>query len=300
MHHPVMAQEVIKYLDPQPGEVFVDGTLGLGGHSLLLLPRLLPGGHLIGIDQDQQALSLAQQRLSPWSSSVTLVHGNFRYLKKILENLGIKRVNGLLLDVGISSYQLERGDRGFSYQREGPLDMRMDPTQPLTAAEIVNTWSEEELARVIREYGEERWARRIARFIVKARERSPLLTTGQLVEVIKAAIPAAARRRGPHPAKRTFQALRIAVNDELGALEEVLEQLPEILEPGGRVAIISFHSLEDRLVKRAFLRWRREGILEILTPKPVIPTEEEIAQNPRARSAKLRTARRVLKEGEEE
>jgi len=286
--------QVVEFLDPQPGEIFVDGTVGGGGHASALLERLQPGGLLLGLDRDEEALAAASERLRPFGAAVRLVRARFSQLPDVLVQEGFRRIDGLLLDLGVSSYQLENPERGFSYQVDGPLDMRFDREDGLTAADIVNTWPEGELARIIREYGEERWASRIARFIIRARRRGPITSTGELVEIIKDAIPARARRSGPHPAKRTFQALRIAINDELGELQRLLSRLPEVLSPGGRVAVISFHSLEDRLVKRAF-KGLSPQVLEILTPKPVVATPEEIARNPRARSARLRAARRVLK-----
>lgn len=318
-HVPVLTEEVLAYLAPTPGGIFVDGTVGAGGHAEAILEAMTQGpafgaetlgeatGRYIGIDQDPDALVLAARRLERFPN-VTLVRGNFRHLNRHLDDLGVGAVTGILLDLGVSSMHLDRWERGFSYQHEGPLDMRMDPDQPLTAAEIVNHWPEDEIARILWEYGEEWWASRIAQFIVRRRQQRPLDTTFDLVDVIKAAVPAGARRTGPHPARRTFQALRIAVNDELGALEEFLAQAVHRLEPGGRLVIISFHSLEDRLVKHHFRRWStpcrcgphqpctcgQEQLLEVLTRRPVSPSEAERERNPRARSAKLRAARRVL------
>lgn len=311
VHRPVLLAEVIKYLEPRPGEVFVDATVGGGGHSMAIVPCLLPGGRLLGLDRDGAAVQAAKERLASFGEAVEIIEGDFRDLDVILAARGIGGVDGLLLDLGVSSYQLDTPERGFSYQHEAPLDMRMGRDGNLTAATLVNTWSEERLAQIIWEYGEERWARRIAARIVDAREKKPILTTTQLVEIIKEAIPARARRSGHHPAKRTFQALRIAINGELDALKTVLAKLEQILNPGGRVGVISFHSLEDRIVKNAFrlLSGRcicppdlpvcicgRRRVLEAITHKPVTPSTAEIAANPRARSAKLRVARRVLKE----
>ncbi|MGI9951153.1 16S rRNA (cytosine(1402)-N(4))-methyltransferase RsmH [Moorellaceae bacterium AZ2] len=293
-HEPVLLAKVLEFLDPKPGEVFVDGTVGGGGHARALLERLLPGGLLLGLDRDEEALAAAARRLQPFGAAVKLIQASFSQLPDILAREGLEGIDGLLLDLGVSSYQLENPERGFAYQADGPLDMRMDRGQEITAADIINTWPEEELARIIRDYGEERWASRIARFIIRARERAPISSTGELVKIIKDAIPARARRSGPHPAKRTFQALRIAINDELGELQRILAQLERVLRPGGRVAVISFHSLEDRLVKESF-KGLSPKVLEILTPKPVVAAPEEIVRNPRARSAKLRAARRVLK-----
>ncbi|WP_258359324.1 16S rRNA (cytosine(1402)-N(4))-methyltransferase RsmH [Moorella sulfitireducens (nom. illeg.)] len=310
-HRPVLLAEVVQFLDPRPGEIFVDATVGGGGHSAALLPRLLPGGYLIGLDRDAGAIEAAAERLAPFGKAVELVRANFKDLERVLESRGIEAVDGLLFDLGVSSYQLDNPARGFSYQVDAPLDMRMGQEQELTAAAIVNTWPEDELARIIWEYGEERWARRIAAFIVAARQKAPVTSTGQLVEIIKAAIPAGARRSGHHPAKRTFQALRIAINGELDALQAALDSLEQVLKPGGRVGVISFHSLEDRIVKRTFRRLMghctcppglpvclcdRKAVLEPVTRKPVTPAPAEVAANPRSRSAKLRVARRVLKE----
>lgn len=295
-HDPVLLSEVLKFLDPQPGEIFVDATVGGGGHACALLERLQPGGFLLGLDRDAEALEAAARKLQSIGAAFKLVRASFSQLPAILAQENLPGVDGLLFDLGVSSYQLDNPERGFTYQLEGPLDMRMDREQKTTAADIINTRPEEELAKIFREYGEERWAGRIAKFIAQARKRSPITTTGELVEIIKAAIPARARRSGPHPAKRTFQALRIAINDELGELKRALAELETLLRPGGRVVVISFHSLEDRIVKETF-KSLSSKFLEILTPKPVVPTPEEVARNPRARSAKLRAARRVLKEG---
>ncbi|NLM37021.1 MAG: 16S rRNA (cytosine(1402)-N(4))-methyltransferase RsmH [Firmicutes bacterium] len=308
-HQPVMPAEVIQYLDPQPGEVIVDGTIGLGGHSKLIATRLGATGTLIGIDQDGAALALARENLACFPGKLLLFHDNFRNLGAILRQSSPQGIDGLLLDLGVSSLQLDRGERGFSYQQKAVLDMRMNPEQTFSAADLVNTFSQAELARVIREYGEERWASRIAQFIVEAREKAPLTTTDQLVEVIKAAIPAGARRTGPHPARRTFQAIRIAVNKELEALAEGLTAGITALKPGGRIVVISFHSLEDRMVKRIFrekakachcppglpvCRCKGKPELKILTPQPVVPTAEECRENHRSRSAKLRAASKLV------
>ncbi|KYH32600.1 16S rRNA (cytosine(1402)-N(4))-methyltransferase RsmH [Neomoorella mulderi] len=310
-HRPVLLAEVLHFLDPQPGEIFVDATVGGGGHSAAILPRLLPGGRLIGLDRDAEAINAARESLAPFGAAVELIQANFKDLVRVLQSRGFRAVDGLLFDLGVSSYQLDNPERGFSYQAEAPLDMRMGREQELTAATIVNTWPESKLAQIIWEYGEERWARRIAAFIAAARKKAPITTTTQLVDIIKAAIPAGARRSGHHPAKRTFQALRIAINGELDALQAAMEQLEQVLNPGGRVGVISFHSLEDRIVKRTFQRLSgqctclpglpvcicgRRRVLEPVTRKPVTPAATEIAANPRARSAKLRVARRVLKE----
>ncbi|MGB9791738.1 MAG: 16S rRNA (cytosine(1402)-N(4))-methyltransferase RsmH [Thermacetogeniaceae bacterium] len=308
-HQPVMLKETLEFLAPREGGTYVDCTLGAGGHAKEILSRIGPGGRLIGIDKDREALERARERLAEFGDRVTYVAGDFRYLKDILKELSIASVDGVLFDLGVSSFQLLDPRRGFSYMFDAPLDMRMDETIEITAADLVNNLPEEQLASLIWRYGEEKWAKRIASFIVERRKRHPFRTTGELVEVIKAAIPAAARRKGHHPAKRTFQALRIAVNDELNALVEGLRAGVSLLRENGRIVVISFHSLEDRIVKRTFLELASSGIcsdagddsygnrrLRILTKKPLVPTPEEVKMNPRARSAKLRAAECCLSE----
>lgn len=307
-HRPVMLREVLSYLDPGEGKIIVDGTLGGAGHAGEVLKRLGNTGLLIGIDQDRDALNCARGRLAAVSPHFRLFQANYKDFDECLAQLGVEKIDGMLLDLGVSSFQLDEEERGFSYQKDAPLDMRMNQSAGITAAEVVNTWSEQELARIIWSYGEERWAKRIARFIVETREKAPLQTTGQLVEVIKGAIPKGARQGGPHPAKRTFQAIRIAVNDELGVLEETLAKVADYLQPGGRLVIISFHSLEDRIVKKSLQQQAKACVcppdfpvchcgqvakLRILTKKPLLPTPEEVTENPRARSAKLRAAERT-------
>jgi 16S rRNA (cytosine1402-N4)-methyltransferase len=312
VHEPVLLEEVLAVLQPQPGDIFVDCTVGGGGHSLEIASRITPHGKLVAIDRDSEAVAAASRRLQHLGEMVVFVQDNFRYLKGILASLGLEKVDGILLDTGVSSYQLDEGERGFSYHADAALDMRMDRNGGITAAQLVNESSTEELARIISDFGEELWARRIAEFIVARRQRSgPIRTTAELVETIKAAIPAKARRHGNHPARRTFQALRIAVNDELAALEQVLDNALQVLRPGGRLAVITFHSLEDRLVKKKLQRaagycqcppglpqcscgWKPQ--VKILTGKAVRPTVEEVAHNPRARSARLRAAVKVLNE----
>ncbi len=296
----------------------MDCTLGGAGHSVGILEHT--GGQclLVGLDQDADALNVAAVRLAAYGEKVHLTRANFRELGVVLANLGISRVDGVLYDLGVSSYQLDTPDRGFSYQHDAPLDMRMSPEGGITAADLVNELPEKELADVIRKYGEERWAARIARFIGRERAKAPILTTGHLATVIKDAIPARARRTGRHPARRTFQALRIAVNDELGALELSLRQAVDLLAPGGRLVVLSYHSLEDRVVKDLFreyavhckcppglpvCRCNTVPRLEILTSRPRVPCAAEVADNPRARSAKLRAARKlsgVLRKEEDE
>lgn len=309
-HKPVMLDECIEYLNIRANGVYVDATLGGGGHSSEILKRLGPDGLLIGIDQDQDAIRAAGQRLDKVQTQgrYVLCHTNFENIREVIRMRKLKAVDGVLMDLGVSSHQLDEGERGFSYQQDAPLDMRMNESQKVDAAWVVNNLSREELTRIIREYGEEKWASRIAEFIVKHREVQKISTTGQLVDIIKAAIPAAARREGPHPAKRTFQAIRIAVNRELEVLEKTLREMVDFLNPGGRLAVITFHSLEDRIVKQIFKEKAqgcicpadfpqcvcgRKPEIRILTRKPVTPSERELNENPRARSAKLRVAERL-------
>ncbi|MGB9885532.1 MAG: 16S rRNA (cytosine(1402)-N(4))-methyltransferase RsmH [Moorellales bacterium] len=311
-HVPVLLEAVVQALDPRPAGVYVDATVGAGGHSRAILERLGPEGKLIGLDRDSQALALATERLAAFSGRVVLVQADFRDLARVVREAGADQVDGVLFDLGVSSLQLDTAERGFSYWQEAPLDMRLDPTRGITAAELVNRSSREELARLIARYGEERWAGRIAEAIVRHRRRQPIRTTTQLAAVVKEAIPASARRHGPHPARRTFQALRIAVNQELESLERGLAQALEILRPGGRLVVISFHSLEDRTVK-TFFRNQSQGctcppslpacvcgrrpVLKVLTRSAIRPTPEEVARNPRARSARLRAAEKLGSSG---
>ena len=306
-HISVLLEECIEALNIRPDGIYVDGTLGLGGHSAAIAERLTTG-LLIGIDRDETAIQRAGERLKPFGERVTLVHGNFRNTAAILDNLGISGVDGMLFDLGVSSPQLDEAGRGFSYMHDAPLDMRMDANDELNAWFIVNCWPEEKLKRILYDYGEERYAPRIAAAILRARAEKPIATTLELVEVIRSAMPAQALREKQHPAKRTFQAIRIAVNDELEAVRTLIETAPDKLNPGGRLAVISFHSLEDRIVKLG-IRDREDGCtcprefpvctcgfvqtLRSVTRKPILPTPEELAANPRARSAKLRVAERV-------
>jgi 16S rRNA (cytosine1402-N4)-methyltransferase len=301
--------EVTQHLSPQPGSIIVDCTLGGAGHAKRFAQLIAPTGILVGIDQDDAALTAAAATLPLGQQSIVLLKGNFGDLDSLLAEARIAYVDSFLFDLGVSSPQLDVAERGFSYREDAPLDMRMDPEhQALTAADVVAQYSEADLARIIREYGEERWASRIAAFIVEQRARRPIATTGDLVDMIKAAVPAAARRSGGHPAKRTFQALRIEVNGELEVLERALEAAVRWLAPGGRVAVISYHSLEDRIVKRVFTDGARgctcppglpvctcghTPVLRIVTRRPVVPTAEEVETNPRARSAKLRVAEKL-------
>ena len=290
-HEPVMTADVLRLLAPRPGAVIVDATVGLGGHSLAILPHLLPNGTLIALDQDRAALEQAKRRLAEFEPRAVFRHGNFRDLPAILRTEGFERVDGLLLDLGMSSPQVDDAGRGFSFLREGPLDMRMDPEQGRPSSDLVNRLGADELEQMFSELGEERFARRIAARIARERDAEPITTTARLAQVIAAAVPAGARHARLHPATRVFQALRIAVNDELGALNDLLAVLPDLLAPGGRAAILSYHSLEDRPVKRAFLAGKAEGRWTILTKKPLTADDDEVSGNPRARSAKLRAVR---------
>ncbi len=307
-HVSVLLEECVKYLNIKPNGIYVDGTLGMGGHSEAILEKLTAGGTLISIDRDDRALEFAGKRLARFGSQSVRVKGNFGDVAAILTKLGIPRVDGMMFDLGVSSPQLDNPERGFSYMHDAPLDMRMDERAPLTAKDILNTWSEAELRSILWRYGEERYSGRIAAAIVARREEKPLETTGELVDIIRGAMPAAALREKQHPAKRSFQAVRIAVNDELGSLERMLETAVDRLETGGRLLVISFHSLEDRMVKEA-IRSREAGCtcpkdfpictcgfektLKSVTRKPVSPTKEEMEENPRARSARLRIAEKV-------
>ena len=306
-HETVLLRESVEGILGDPDGIYVDCTMGGGGHSAALADRLGPAGCLVGIDQDPAAVQAGRLRLAGAKPTVHVVRGNFREIGAVLDQLGIGQVDGILFDLGVSSHQIDLPQRGFSYMNDGPLDMRMNPEQSLTAQEIVNTYPEKELARVIFEYGEERWARRIAKFIVEARRNRPLTTTFELVELIVAAIPAAARRQGPHPAKRTFQAIRIEVNGELSILPAALRTAIDRLKPGGKIGVISFHSLEDRIVKNTFGALLGHCVCPPRAPvcicnpratlrlpgKPIAPSLAEVEANPRSRSAKLRIAEKV-------
>ena len=306
-HVSVLLGECIENLNIRPDGVYVDGTLGLGGHSLEIAKRL-ESGRLVCIDRDETAIERAGKRLAPYRDKISIVHGNFSDTAEILRSLGITGADGMLFDLGVSSPQLDETQRGFSYQHDAPLDMRMDASSALTAYEIVNGWDENRLDRILWDYGEERYARRITAAILARRAQKPIETTLELVDIIRASMPAAALREKQHPAKRSFQAIRIAVNDELGEIERMMDTAPELLVPGGRLCVISFHSLEDRIVKNGIAR-REKGCtcpreapvctcgfvqtLRSVTRKPIVPSEEETRDNPRARSAKLRVAERV-------
>lgn len=293
-HIPAMLEEVMEFLDPKENDVVVDATLGLGGHAEAILKRIGTRGRLIGIDRDEQSLRMAKERLRPYLEQTHFVRGDFRDLDRILSGLGVTQVNGILLDFGISSFQLDDPQRGFSFQMEGPLDMRMDQNNPFSAFELVNSLPEEELAAILRDYGEERWHNRIARTIVRQRSMRPIATTSDLREVVLKAVPSR-KGRGEriHPATRTFQAIRIAVNRELESIDIVLKKCVDLLAPGGRIAVISFHSLEDRIVKQQFRALAQEGKVRLVVKKPLRPGEKECQENPRARSARLRIAERA-------
>jgi 16S rRNA (cytosine1402-N4)-methyltransferase len=292
LHRPVLHDEVVRWLAPvPPGGWIVDGTVGLAGHAIALLERAAEA-RLLGLDRDGETLDLAARRLARFGSRVILRHADFRHLAEEAAACGIQAAHAVLLDLGLSSYQLMRAGRGFSFQADEPLDMRFDSRQRLTAAELLRTTPEPELARLLAAYGEEPAARRIARRVVSARARAPITTTRALAELVAAAIPPHRRPRRIHPATRTFQALRIAVNDELGSLEAALPEGARLLAPRGRLAVIAFHSLEDRLVKRAFRHLATEPDFRVATPKPIAPSEDERRDNPRARSAKLRVLER--------
>lgn len=306
-HISVLLEECLDGLDIKPDGIYVDGTLGGAGHSSQIAARLITG-RLIGIDRDPVALKAAGQRLAPFAENVTLVHSNFCEIRQVLDDLGIPGVDGILLDLGVSSPQLDDGARGFSYMADAPLDMRMNSEDSLTAHTVVNQWSYEELKRILFDYGEERYAPKIAAAICKRREERPIETTLELVEIIRSAMPAAALREKQHPAKRSFQAIRIAVNDELGSVEKVMRDAVGCLNPGGRLAIITFHSLEDRIVKNGMAAAAKgctcppqfpvcvcgnKPKVHILTRKPIVSGEEELERNPRARSAKLRVCEKI-------
>ncbi len=300
-HLPVLFTEVLEYLNCQPGRVYVDGTVGSGGHSRGILERSSPTGKLVGLDWDEEALERARENLSPFGDRVELRKANFRDLKGVLKSLSIPGVDGIILDLGLSTEQLEDRERGFSFRWDAPLDMRMNRETAITARDLLESLSAEELEALLREFGEERWARRIARNIVRRRERSPLRTTRELVEAIETSVPRQHQRI--HPATRSFQALRISVNEELENLRRFLDEAPNLLNSGGRLGIISYHSLEDRIVKNYFRDWApkgrgKVGAFKQLTRKPVVPSPREVEQNPRARSAKMRFGEKLSEANE--
>ena len=306
-HTSVLLEEVLDHLAIRPEGIYVDGTLGGGGHSYHILERLTEGGRLIGSDQDTDAIAAAGERLSAFGDAVTIVHDNYEHIGEVLHDLGIEKVDGILLDLGVSSYQLDNPERGFTYRTDAPLDMRMDQSSALTAKEIVNTYPEEALTRILREYGEERCAARIASNIVKARSKKPLETTGELSAIVRASIPAKMREKGGNPDKRTFQAIRIACNRELDVLRDSLDTMIDLLTPGGRLCVITFHSLEDRIVKNAFKRNEnpctcppefpvcvcgKKSKGRVVTRKAIAPSAHELEVNRRSASAKLRVFER--------
>lgn len=306
-HRPVLLEECLEGLALRPQGAYLDGTLGGGGHSAAILERLGPQGRLYGIDRDPQALQAAAARIQ--DGRFTPIRGNFHQAKALLAQHGVANLDGALLDLGVSSHQLDARERGFSYHDDAPLDMRMDPDQPFSARDLVNQWSQEDIARVLRDYGEEKWAAQIARVLCDRRQSHPIQTTAQLVDIVDAAIPKKVRARdGSHPARRTFQALRIAVNDELAPLEQALRDLAELLVPGGRLCVIAFHSLEDRVVKNTFRSLAdpctcpknlpvcvcgKTPTVRLITRKPITATPQELAENPRARSATLRVLEKL-------
>lgn len=311
-HTTVLLKETVDGLAIRPDGIYVDCTLGGAGHSEYLVQQLNEKGRLICFDQDMTAIENAKTKLAPFLDKVTFVHANFRYIKDELYQIGVEKVDGILYDLGVSSPQLDTPERGFSYNYDAPLDMRMDQSSELTAYHVVNEWSYEKLLKIFFRYGEEKFSKQIARKIEKAREIEPIATTFQLVELIKEGIPAAARRTGGHPAKRIFQAIRIAVNDELGAAEDSLEDAIKLIKVGGRVSVITFHSLEDRLTKTIFkeassipdlppnlpmIPAGMEPMLKLVTRKPIVPSEDELAVNNRSRSAKLRIVEKLIEKG---
>jgi len=307
-HVSVLLEKSIEALNIRQDGIYVDATLGGAGHSYEICKRLGSNGKLIGIDQDENAIRAAEDKLINFKDKIILVKDNFKNSLKILRELDIEAIDGVIMDLGVSSHQLDSAERGFSYQHDAALDMRMDRDTSFSAYNVVNEYSEQELARIIFEYGEEKWAKRIARFIVQEREKHAIHTTGELVEIIKKAIPASARREGPHPAKRTFQAIRIEVNGELAILEESIRNFVQLLKKGGRMAVITFHSLEDRIVKKTFSSLSspcecqpsfpvcvcgKSPVVKMITRKPIVPDDEELEFNPRARSSKLRVVEKL-------
>ncbi|UWD50130.1 16S rRNA (cytosine(1402)-N(4))-methyltransferase RsmH [Clostridioides difficile] len=307
-HVSVLLNECIENLKIKPDGVYVDCTMGGAGHSKEIVKKLSDKGLFIGFDQDKNAINTARERLSEYESRVKFVHSNFENIKEELEKIGVYKIDGVLADLGVSSHQLDEAERGFSYMQDAPLDMRMDVRCEFSAYDVVNTYTEDELAKIIKDYGEDNWAKRIAKFIVEERVNKSIETTGELVDIIKKAIPKKARIDGPHPAKRTFQAIRIEVNNELGVITNMINDASSIMNEGGRICIITFHSLEDRIVKNAFkylasdcicpqhlpiCQCDKESEVKIITRKPILPSDEEIEVNPRSRSAKLRVAEKI-------
>lgn len=311
-HKSVLLEETIENLKIKPHGIYVDGTLGGGGHAYQVCKRISEQGRFIGIDQDEAAIAAAGERLQEFGDKVSIIRSNYSNIKEELKNIGIFKVDGILLDLGVSSYQLDTIERGFTYKVDAPLDMRMDRRQELTAADIINTYEEYELYRIIRDYGEDKFAKNIAKHIVRARQKKEIATTGELIEIIKAAVPMKVRAVGGHPAKKTFQAIRIELNKELEVLRESLDEMIDLLNDGGRICVITFHSLEDRIVKTIFRNnenpctcpsdfpicvCKKESKGQVVTRKPIIPSEQEIIDNKRAKSSKLRVFERKIKEG---
>ena len=307
-HYSVLLEECLEGLDIKPNGIYLDGTLGRAGHSRRIVERLTDGGQLICVDRDQAALDAARQRLAQWMDRVTLVHRNFAEIDAVLDELGLEQIDGMLFDLGVSSPQLDDSSRGFSYMADAPLDMRMDRSEGLTAADVVNTWSQDELRRILLQYGEERYAGLIAAAIVRRRADKPIETTLELVEIIKSAMPGKALKEKQHPAKRSFQAIRIAVNDELTAVDKMIRAAVPRLKKGGRLAVITFHSLEDRIVKTGLAEFAKGCTcppdfpvcvcgktpdIRLVNKKPILPGEQELEENPRSRSAKLRVAEKL-------
>lgn len=307
-HTSVLLKEILEGLNIKGTGIYTDGTLGGGGHAEAICQKLSPQGTLIGIDRDKEAIAASKTRLAEYKCRLVFVQSNYAHIKSLLRNMNIKTIDGAVLDLGVSSFQIENSERGFSYMWDAPLDMRMNRDDILTAEQVINTYSEKELTDIIKKYGEEKWAGRIAKFIVSKRAEQKLETTYELVNLIKSAIPAGARREGPHPAKRTFQAIRIEVNEELSKLRQAIEDFCDVLAPGGRLAVIAFHSLEDRIVKEVFNRRANpctcpkelprcicglKADIKKITGKPVVSGKEELERNPRARSAKLRIIEKI-------
>lgn len=307
-HIPIMLNEVMSLIKPERGGIYADGTLGGGGHSEAILKALPENGKLYGIDRDMDAISAATKRLEPFGDKFTALHGNFFDMKRLMQEQGVDKLDGILMDLGVSSYQLDAPERGFSYKEDAPLDMRMDKSAPFSAYDVVNGYTSEQLFIIIKDYGEERYASRIANAIVRTRQEKPIETTLELANIIARSMPGAARREAQHPAKRTFQAIRIEVNNELGGLEKAIENAHDLLAPGGVMAVITFHSLEDRIIKQAFRRFEKPCTCDphapvctcgkvptarILTKKPLTAGEDELEYNPRARSAKLRAIEKI-------
>ncbi len=292
-HIPVMLGEVIDYLNLAPGKIIVDATIGTGGHSKAIAERIIPGGRLIGIDRDEDSLAIARERLVDFGSTCEFVHGSFSDIDKILEDFNIKKVDGVLFDLGLSSYQLDDPARGFSFRNDGPLDMRFDRNSFISAYDLVNNLNEEELSSILRTFGEERFHNRIAHFLVEEREKHAITTTRELSDIVVKAVPARYRHYRIHPATRTFQAVRIAVNRELEIIEAGITKAVELLNRGGRICVISFHSLEDRIAKLSFRKLAVSGQISIITAKPMVPRFSEIKLNPKSRSSKLRVAERL-------